>query len=683
MKRTLVILFLVALIPRFWAIDWGLPYVEHPDEPALVETAVRMVQENDWNPRRFMYPSLYFYLLAGVVFLHAQYGIATGAYSSIADLPLKTYLFTLAPDLYVWLRALTAVMGAATVPLVYVLARRMFDASSAWLAALTLSVAEYHVQHAHFITTDAPTGLWTTLTLLGVWNVVSRGRLCDYLLTGAATGLAAGTKYNAGVIGLALVVAVALRLIDLRLSGGLTRSGVVANAKGMVMAGGVAAIVFMLTTPFALLDFPSFTRGITSTMLQYATNAGQGDFSGFWRLDGYALFFWEDGLLPSGVVLLAAGLPFLVRNAPRQTLILVSAILIGLLPLAAQTVHFMRNTLPVFPLIILLASAATISLGKAIGHQSRLYGRKNDQRHTSSIRLMVALPTVVGAAVLIVPQIWETSWRLSYWSRPYTLVQAADVIRAQPRGMLAAVEAHPVQWADDPAAHPFERISEHPPEWYLSRGYRYLLLNDDRSRNQEHYSRILASGRVLLTMPNRDLGLQPGPGGVVLDIGERVDLIPFTRRYARFGNAIELLGYEMQPGNLRSRITPLEGANHRIFAPGQSLQLNLYWRALTRMDQDFVLFIHISDQYDRRVAQRDLPLRHDDYPTSRWHPGELVIDRGDMPLPSLPEGEYQLVIGLYTADTGVRLMAENATSIVLTAITIRNAAEQSPHNVQR
>ncbi|MCS6842437.1 MAG: phospholipid carrier-dependent glycosyltransferase, partial [Roseiflexaceae bacterium] len=95
MKRSLVILFLVALIPRFWAIDWGLPYVEHPDEPALVETAVRMVQENDWNPRRFMYPSLYFYLLASVAFLHAQWGIATGIYSSLADLPLKTYLFTL------------------------------------------------------------------------------------------------------------------------------------------------------------------------------------------------------------------------------------------------------------------------------------------------------------------------------------------------------------------------------------------------------------------------------------------------------------------------------------------------------------------------------------------------------------------------------------------------------------
>lgn len=66
MKRILVALFLLALVPRLWALDWGLPYVEHPDEPALVETAVRMVQERDWNPRRFMYPSLYFYLLVSL-----------------------------------------------------------------------------------------------------------------------------------------------------------------------------------------------------------------------------------------------------------------------------------------------------------------------------------------------------------------------------------------------------------------------------------------------------------------------------------------------------------------------------------------------------------------------------------------------------------------------------------------
>ncbi|GIW03052.1 glycosyltransferase family 39 protein [Roseiflexus sp.] len=676
MKRTLVALFLIALAPRIWALNWGLPYVEHPDEPALVETAVRMVQEGDWNPRRFVYPSLSFYLLAGVVFLHAQWGIATGIYASIADLPLKTYLFTLAPDLYIWLRALTAILGAATVPLIYILARRMFDAPSAYLAALTLSVAEYHVQHAHFITTDAPTGLWTTLALLGIWNVAERGRLRDYVLTGIATGLAAGTKYQAGVVGLALGAAVAARLIDSRTTGELTRSEVTAHIRGIAVAAGLALIVFALTTPFAILDMSSFRRSIASTMTQYATNEGQGDFSGAWRLDGYARFFWEDGLLPSGVLLMAAGLPFLARCAPRQTMILIAAILVGLAPLAPQTVHFMRNTLPVFPLLILLASGATISLGRAIGRLQCLNSQPMKPQ-TVSNRVLMTLPIILGASALIAPQIQETTWRLSYWSRPYTLVQAADVLRAEPRGMLAAVEANPVQWANDPVVHPVESVSDHPPEWYLSRGYRYLLLNEDRRRNQENYARLLESGIPLLVMPPRDLGLQPGPGGIVLDMGERVDLMPFTRRSARFGDSIDLLGYELQPGDLRSRITPLEGANLRIFAPGQSLQLNLYWRALARMDRNLVLFIHINNQYDQRVAQRDLPLRLDDYPTSRWRVGELVIDRGDMPLPPLPEGEYRLLIGLYDAETGVRLPARDQTAVELTTIRVIHTAPSS------
>ncbi len=48
-----------------------------------------------------------------------------------------------------------------------------------------------------------------------------------------------------------------------------------------------------------------------------------------------------------------------------------------------------------------------------------------------------------------------------------------------------------------------------------------------------------------------------------------------------------------------------------------------------------------------RVAQRDLRLRHVDYPTSRWQPGELVVDSADISLPVLGSGEYRVLLGLY------------------------------------
>jgi len=90
-----IALFGAALVLRLWALGWGLPYVEHPDEPAVLETAVRMVKEGEPNPGRFIYPSFYYYMLALVIRLHTVWGIAQGLYQSLADLPEKTYLYTL------------------------------------------------------------------------------------------------------------------------------------------------------------------------------------------------------------------------------------------------------------------------------------------------------------------------------------------------------------------------------------------------------------------------------------------------------------------------------------------------------------------------------------------------------------------------------------------------------------
>ncbi len=750
------VLFAVALLLRCWALGWGLPYVEHPDEPAVLEPAIRMVQRGDPNPGTFLYPSLHYYMLAPIVRLYGAWGIAQGRYGSLADLPAKTYLFTTAPELYRWSRALTALLGALSVGTLYLLARRMFDGRVALLAAQALALSAYHVQHSHYITTDVPTGLWVSLTLLGAWGVARQGRWRDYLLAAVATGLAAGTKYNAGVVGLALAVAAAIFVLDswraagpaAARQGGDETSGTRAPARrlkpratgsetglrrlqqaaaaafatvagafrlpaarqapavagtyvtpagrlamthaGRLLAAALLAVaVFLLTTPFALLDFPAFRRGMLINADHYASGS-HGDFIGRWRLDGYLAFFWRDGLTAPGDLLLLAGLPLLVRRAPRQLAILGTAVLVSTGLLLTQAVNFTRNTLPVFPPLFLLTAAATLYLAEWLGAQlARFSGVRGPQiidlrpggapstaeLHRAAVaRRAGALASVLLAALLLAPQLFGTTWLLRYWSRPHTLVAAAETLRAQPRGMLAAVEAHPVQWAGDPAVTPLRWLGTYPPDWYRARGYRYLLVNHERydPADQAAYERLFAGATVLLALPDRSLGLQPGPGGTLLDLGEHAELIPFVRRPARFGDSVALLGYELAPGEPRSRITPLEGADAHELAPGAPLQTNLYWRALAPMARDYSLFVHVYDAAGQRVAQRDLPLRYGDYPTSRWQPGELVIDRADMPLPALPPGAYRLLIGLYDAETGAPLPTEDGAPVELTTLTVRS-----------
>lgn len=40
----LAALFGLAFLPRFLVVGWGLPYVEHPDEPAVLEPVVKLEQ---------------------------------------------------------------------------------------------------------------------------------------------------------------------------------------------------------------------------------------------------------------------------------------------------------------------------------------------------------------------------------------------------------------------------------------------------------------------------------------------------------------------------------------------------------------------------------------------------------------------------------------------------------------
>ncbi len=51
---------MLALVARLWGLNFGLPYLYHPDEPTYVSIAQNMFKAGDWNPRSFVFPSLFF-----------------------------------------------------------------------------------------------------------------------------------------------------------------------------------------------------------------------------------------------------------------------------------------------------------------------------------------------------------------------------------------------------------------------------------------------------------------------------------------------------------------------------------------------------------------------------------------------------------------------------------------------
>lgn len=137
------------------------------------------------------------------------------------------------------------------------------------------------------------------------------------------------------------------------------------------------------------------------------------------------------------------------------------------------------------------------------------------------------------------------------------------------------------------------------------------------------------------------VALQINPAGSVKDLG-RVVINVVPRRFdvpveieypldLSYGS-IDLLGYDL-----------LEQS------------LTLYWQSLERTERYFIRFVHIVDsQTGLLVAQVDTAPRDYGYPTTWWEEGEVIVERVALPLASLPEGEYEVYLGLYDRDTGER-----------------------------
>jgi hypothetical protein len=78
------------------------------------------------------------------------------------------------------------------------------------------------------------------------------------------------------------------------------------------------------------------------------------------------------------------------------------------------------------------------------------------------------------------------------------------------------------------------------------------------------------------------------------------------------------------------------------------LALILYWKGLVELEDDYNHFVHLVDPVNGGIlAQHDSMPRQDSYPTSQWSADEIVADPLTLDLADVPDGDYQLLVGLY------------------------------------
>ena len=336
----LLLILALGLFLRLWRLDYGqeLPYLAHTDEPTQYNPAIRIIKESDWNPHFFNYPSLTIYI--DTLVFYGAYGVGklTGTYTSLQDLQtIRTAQMAVGrvgnPELLLLGRATTAVMGTATIVLVYALARRLSKRPWAGLlAALVLAISMPHVRLSHYMTVDVIATFFAVACVTGCTLAIGRGQSRYLWLAALCGGLAASSKYNYAVLAVPVTLAC---LYESSVDWGR-------RLLRLVACGLVFCLAFVLTSPYILLDWENARQGIERELEHYAQ--GHLGITGnsfvwytryLWRANVFYLLF---GLLGLGAAL---------KRRWRAALPLVAATVVYAWLIGRQAVHFDRNVLPV------------------------------------------------------------------------------------------------------------------------------------------------------------------------------------------------------------------------------------------------------------------------------------------------------------------------------------------------
>lgn len=104
---------------------------------------------------------------------------------------------------------------------------------------------------------------------------------------------------------------------------------------------------------------------------------------------------------------------------------------------------------------------------------------------------------------------------------------------------------------------------------------------------------------------------------------------------ANFSNTVTLLGYELASG-----------------PSGGMLPLTVIWRVEGRPPAGYTPFVHLEDAWQYRWSQVETFA----YPEEQWVPGDVIVQRIDVPLPDgIPPGNYRLRFGFFDPAGGQQL----------------------------
>lgn len=353
-----IICILILLLAFFIRIVGLVPghNPNHPDEPMSYSSALEMFENNDLNPRRFDYPAgvpllhyaLYKTFILPVVFF-SQYALHPRALVSMmihSDTFIREHTNAIFGKSGIhalfWSRAITALLGVASVYLVYVVGKKLHNPVTGIAASFFLAVNYRHVLSSHLALSDIPNSFFALLAFWACLLLLEKNTRSRYLLCGFFIGLSVSMKYQ--------LFAFAPFLLAHLVWVGRKRTMASLINKRLLISVLTASLLVLVLNFYHILYWEKTLAMAELVSRRYG--------SGAMRLNVYPLFYlyhWGIGNWPS--LAIAVGFLFSLMIRPLQTIFLLSYVgpflFVFLYYLTGGT--YIRNFTTVIPFLMVFA----------------------------------------------------------------------------------------------------------------------------------------------------------------------------------------------------------------------------------------------------------------------------------------------------------------------------------------
>jgi len=326
----LLAILVLSIILQSYKLNWGIPKDSmgmnelsafHIAEATLVNIPYTMVQTGDLNPHHFIEPSFFY---------NAMFAAFT-ALSKITDVHTFTEYVLIA-------RIMAILFTTGVVLLVYLIGKEAENVTLGLYAALLMAINPYYLWFSSIAKEDPMMVFMVMLAMYMFARFVTTGKTQYFLLTMAAAGFAASTKYPAGMLLPFFLV------LYFMYNGSVP---ILDRLRTMTLSLIAYILAFIAGTPYSILAINEFLNGAVSELTHYTTShpgfihftwfvhiqtiTGLWDATNIWGKNGYGLT----------LLLLLVGIIMAISRAKHTDKGYIWYMLIGWIALTSLTFGFL------------------------------------------------------------------------------------------------------------------------------------------------------------------------------------------------------------------------------------------------------------------------------------------------------------------------------------------------------